>query len=486
LALEESNPIAMDTILDLDVKLKIHHDYLEKAKDQNDDLKQIYGNLYLYYDYEGVENFIEAQRYLLEARAIAEKSGNSGGLGWVYYRNGVIYLRTSNEEEAVAAYLKAVPLCQAGGDSLCVGECYEQLSAMNAVLGNYDIAQQYFDKALPLLKEYGEPKNLCAAFANYGSLVSMTGNPAKAISYFEQSIAYCNEIEKFLASAKTMNNMADAYRRMGESDKAINKYKESIAFNKEHGYVENLVKNYMGLHIVYNEKGNFKLANEYLIKRYQLRDSISGEETKVKLYKLEADFKSKQQELDLEINRGELAAAESRIQNFYTIVIFLFILGLLLFWIYNKRQEQTKIELKQNRDNLDELTKTLIRKNTAIKQLEDQVSSLNMSNPVEIDVENEEDVNLSQAILTADDWVSFKSNFEKTYPTYIVRLRSTFPSLSEAEERLFLLLKLSLTKNEIATILGISPDTVKKTRSRLRKRLNMETKASLEKFIVNF
>jgi DNA-binding CsgD family transcriptional regulator len=109
-----------------------------------------------------------------------------------------------------------------------------------------------------------------------------------------------------------------------------------------------------------------------------------------------------------------------------------------------------------------------------------------MSNPVEIDVENEEDVNLSQAILTADDWVSFKSNFEKTYPTYIVRLRSTFPSLSEAEERLFLLLKLSLTKNEIATILGISPDTVKKTRSRLRKRLNMETKASLEKFIVNF
>ncbi|MBK9567756.1 MAG: helix-turn-helix transcriptional regulator [Saprospiraceae bacterium] len=87
--------------------------------------------------------------------------------------------------------------------------------------------------------------------------------------------------------------------------------------------------------------------------------------------------------------------------------------------------------------------------------------------------------------MSPEDWTAFKQSFDKVYSGFIVRLRSSF-NLSEAEERLFILLKIKLTKLEIATIQGISPDTVKKTRNRLRKRLGLSIDDSLEQFIENY
>ncbi len=92
----------------------------------------------------------------------------------------------------------------------------------------------------------------------------------------------------------------------------------------------------------------------------------------------------------------------------------------------------------------------------------------------------------SQRILTPSDWLSFKAYFEREYPGYLNRIRSCFAGITEAEERLFLFVKLRLTNREIATILGISADSVKKTRSRLRKRLNLSENVELENFVLSF
>lgn len=101
---------------------------------------------------------------------------------------------------------------------------------------------------------------------------------------------------------------------------------------------------------------------------------------------------------------------------------------------------------------------------------------------------NEEfEVNLyDQHILTGEDWSSFKVYFENAYPGFLRRLRGTYPSMTEAEERLYLFIKLNLSTKEAATILGISPESVKKTRNRLRKRLELSEDINLENYIQAF
>ena len=92
----------------------------------------------------------------------------------------------------------------------------------------------------------------------------------------------------------------------------------------------------------------------------------------------------------------------------------------------------------------------------------------------------------NQRILTDADWSSFKNYFEKAYPGYLIRLRNAHNSITEAEERMFLFIKLNLTNKESAAMLGISTESVKKSRQRLRKRLALEEAVELDDYVKGF
>lgn len=80
----------------------------------------------------------------------------------------------------------------------------------------------------------------------------------------------------------------------------------------------------------------------------------------------------------------------------------------------------------------------------------------------------------------------FRKRFTEAYPEYIYNLRSTHPDITRGEEFLAILLMMNLTSSEIASALGISLQGVKKMRYRLRKRLKLATKDSLEERVRSF
>jgi DNA-directed RNA polymerase specialized sigma24 family protein len=86
-------------------------------------------------------------------------------------------------------------------------------------------------------------------------------------------------------------------------------------------------------------------------------------------------------------------------------------------------------------------------------------------------------------ILTDENWAQFKTHFEKAYPGLIQHIKETFENLSPAELRMFLLMKLNIDSKEIASILGISIDSVKKTRYRLKKKIELDEEDDLLDFI---
>lgn len=483
--IEADDPVHKDSMLTLEDKLIIHQKYLDQAIANSDTLRQIYGNIYLFIDYVLAEKFDLVDQYIIEAKSLANQSGNAGWKGWTTFREGVAYVRTRNEERAIAVYEDAIPLCQEAGDSLCVAECYEQLCILYGLEGDYDKAQVYFDKAMPLLQVYGEAKNLCTAYSNYGSLVSMMGKPKEAVAHFKKSLEFCSDIKKYDSQASTMNNLAQCYFRLEDYDKAIALYDSAIVFNKKHQFDRVRIKNYMGLYYAYGAKNEYKTASEYLIKRYTLQDSLMGAEVQEKLSTLQTKYENQQKELALEKSKSQLLAAKNRIRMVWMLLAFLTLLGAIGIWYnYNKRR-QLKAQVVENKENLNQLTQTLIRKNAGIKSLEDKIYDLKTKLIKEEREHVIEDNIFDQTILSADDWSAFKIKFDKAHPGFILRLRKKF-SLSEAEERLFILLKLNLTRNEIAAILGVTTDTVKKTRNRLRKRLELTVDDSLDEFCETF
>jgi DNA-binding CsgD family transcriptional regulator len=89
-------------------------------------------------------------------------------------------------------------------------------------------------------------------------------------------------------------------------------------------------------------------------------------------------------------------------------------------------------------------------------------------------------------ILTKEDWLGFKNSFEKVHPHFIEKIRIQYPTITEAEERMFVLIKLKMKTSEAAAILGISSDSVKKSKNRLKKKMNLSADDDLEIYINTF
>lgn len=90
---------------------------------------------------------------------------------------------------------------------------------------------------------------------------------------------------------------------------------------------------------------------------------------------------------------------------------------------------------------------------------------------------------LNQSILTENDWLRFKDMFDKANPGFIEQLKSIAPDISAAEIRFAALTRLNLGNKHMAAMLGIGTDAVRKTKSRLRVRLQLPAETELENFI---
>lgn len=87
-------------------------------------------------------------------------------------------------------------------------------------------------------------------------------------------------------------------------------------------------------------------------------------------------------------------------------------------------------------------------------------------------------------ILTEDDWDRFKTLFEKMHPAFFMKLQERVKDITAAELRMAALTRLQLSTHQIASILGISANSVYKTKQRLRQRLNLDPETSMEEKIL--
>ena len=503
-AWKDANPVKEGSVISVIEKIKIHEDYLTHAVAKDDITQQFYGNIYLYTDNMDEQNYPAAVPFILAAENIARQSGNINWQGFVKLRTGWVACIVQNDiKTAIKEYEMGAKLCAQAKDSLCLAECFEQISAMYSGLKEYDQSQHYFDLAIPILRRF-TTVSLDAAYNNFSSLLARQERFTEALVYIDSAIQIVQKQKNKRKEIALLTNRAVVLHNLKRYDSAEVVFKYCMAADGENKWMGNLMHDYEGLSENYHDKGNDAAAYEYLNKYHTLKDSLAGVAVNLKIAGIIAANKS---ELD------KLAAKNSLQTRNWIIITCVLILGfIILMWL--SQLKRAKIKLANTKANLEQLTRTLIEKNSRLSALEEKLSEQEInsviSNPVlpeildekthhtkeahtnkeKLAIESQTDdfeKNIyNQQILTPADWSAFKIYFEKAYPGYLFRLRNAFPALSEAEERLFLFIKLKLTNKESAAILGISVDSVRKTKIRLRKRLELNEDIPLDNFICDF
>lgn len=92
---------------------------------------------------------------------------------------------------------------------------------------------------------------------------------------------------------------------------------------------------------------------------------------------------------------------------------------------------------------------------------------------------------LKKETIIESNWKNYLISFEKLHPTFYATLEQSNISLTASEKRLCAFIFQNLTINQIAAIVHVNPNSVEKSRFRLRKKLALNKEQNLNNYIQN-
>ncbi|MBX9784371.1 MAG: hypothetical protein K2X48_13860 [Chitinophagaceae bacterium] len=326
-------------------------------------------------------------------------------------------------------------------------------------MGQIYYAQKKYETALPLLlKDYtiSKQKELFDNAANSLQWAARTelatGNKTTALQYLRESFS-------LLAKSPDAFYLRNCYYAATETYKAMGVLDSAYYYNKQYEALNDSLERVIALSSIKISKIRF--ADEQ--NRFNIKTLQREKEKQVLL-------------------RNILIAA----------ILMLTALALLF---YNRQQLKNRLkmqslELEKQRveqeaasaqEQMKMFTGNILEKTALIEKLEEQLRNKNVSAEQQSLMSE-----LSrQTILTEEDWNQFKTLFEKIYPGFFINLKQKVPDITLAEQRMSALTRLQLTTKQMAAMLGISVDSVHKTRQRLRQRLQLSNDINLETYITN-
>ena len=315
---------------------------------------------------------------------------------------------------------------------------------------------------------------------------------------------------KTMASDKTqttaiLNNIGHCHLQMGDANTAIKYFNLALSKGQENGQMADVVRSYGNLVKVYRSIDDHERALTFQSELLSLKDSLSEVARREAVTELEVKYETDRKEKEIMLLQQEKTIITNRWLTL-ALGLFLAIIIGILFIDNQKRKhrhekkllvaedELQKAELKimsdlleYNRKKLSLYTENLLKKNELVGTLEDRLKE-SVEASVSVPEEGKKLIQdfSSVRILTEEDWDEFKGLFDSVHKGLLKRLLETYSDLTLADQRLFLLMKLGLSTQQIANILGVSPDSVKKGRYRLKKKIAADSDSPLQEFVNSF
>ena len=382
-------------------------------------------------------------------------------------------------------YHKAVRYCEAALQKehnlmFFPADYYNNAGLCYFNLKEYEKAELNFGKAIDDAKKRKEKIIEGIAIGNLGQTYWLKGQYQKALIYLYMDLKI-NEKNLHtipLNAANTRMYIAHCLLSLDSLEKA----KQFLKPYSAHDPFWSLSYNRMRLttlSLYYDKIKKYALASAYKDSLMILKDSIKVRTDKNKLMVFES-------QLEAEKFLNEKKELEAKVQNEeqkrnLSIVGLVLVFATGLFWLNERRKQAAKLEnqkrqlaeekLEQANGQLEQYIANIKDKNALLEKITSQLQAANqaLSLPLEQAAQSIENLQKS-VILTEENWVEFKALFEKVFPDFFSQLSRQYDDLSPAEVRLLALQRLDLPGKDMANMLGISTDSIKKARYRLRKK----------------
>lgn len=330
-------------------------------------------------------------------------------------------------------------------------------SIVNGNIGENLLNLGKFDEAAPLVRAYynfnQKNKDIYNIFLSTNLLArlqNIKGNIQEAKRLFKSVLSDPAALRKSDLVIKACDGLSSVYIKVGNIDSAL-----------------------------YFQKMSLQEASK--VSKIIYQSGLDAAESKI-------EFEKVQNELD---HSKKIISQVKISRNLAILSLILATFLIITFYVLNRNKWRYKIEeqnllqqmaeqkINDSKALLDNMTHSLIEKSNMVEQLAHQIQI----------VENaESSYNLKEQLtdiaITSDvGWDRFFHSFATVNPSFLGKLERMTGSLSPAELRLTVLIKVGLNNSQLASSLGISSGSVVKSKYRLKQKLNLSTNDSLESFL---
>lgn len=347
-----------------------------------------------------------------------------------------------------------------------------------------------FREALKIMEIEGDTANVGMLYGNIGAIHLKMNELDTAEKLLHPGYKISVSYNRWQNALSTAIRIAQLYGKKGDLEKAEEwtlKSREIIVSKNIDGNAPWL-EVYSLMKDIYFGRDQYKKAFLYNDSLLTVKDKIAEETDANMLANLSTQIMAEKYLTDIKLLENE-KKVQRIIRN--SLLAIAGIVIIFLTWLFyeqrRKRQEEKKLfRVRQEKaeENLRNFRNRILDKNRLIEKFKTQIHQYQI-NGNEVYSQNEDIVHqLNESIiLTEEDWLEFKKLFENVYPGFLRKMQLEHPSLTIAEIRLLALTKLNLSVSEMANMLGILPQSVRKTRQRLMKKLNIEHHKELPVFL---
>ncbi|MDX2247398.1 MAG: tetratricopeptide repeat protein [Bacteroidia bacterium] len=411
-----------------------------------------------------------ALMYYNEALAIYRQVNNPREAARTLGHIGHIFEKKQQYEEALTYQNEAFAVYQQLNDTLGMAEILENIGSVYEDQSQYEAAFDCFFQATQLNEFSPNPHALISNYNNLGDIYQKTGRFKKSLEYTRKALELAKKQQDKYQISSALRDMSETLHLLGDDVQAYQVLDEGRKLYEE----------------IYSEEMATRIA--------LMQTLFETERMAAKIQALEKDQK---------INRI------IRTTTFLGLLLVL-LLGVLIIHsqrlrfqknkeIYEAQQRLFQAEI-QNRElneknlqhELEAKSKSLtthalhiIQKNRILEQLKAGINDVLKSKKTATIKEQLKALTdlVNYSFNRDEEWQDFRQMFEQVHLSFFQKLQTDFPDLSPADLRLCALIRLNMNSEDIATVLGISTNSLRISRYRLKKKLGLEASDSLTQFI---
>ncbi|PLW95062.1 MAG: hypothetical protein C0592_00970 [Marinilabiliales bacterium] len=457
-------------------------------------------------DYSGINNFDKAIEYYSKAIRLFEKAGNRDQVLETVLSIVELHIAYGNMDLAIE-YTRQV-------QKIVYVRPYDDPVKMhsNMLMGisfgyieQNDSAMKYFEEVLEYTQLTADTIMRAGVYNNIGAIYSKENKLVESFEQYEKALHLFSQLDYERGIALCMSNIAYLKMKQEKYTEAINLFIQTIDVfirNNDNAYLQNVYANLSDAYAAINDAAN---ELKYFRLYTDLKNDMNANALERTVQIQQIQYKLDQKEKSLQLYEAEMKIIEQqsrirRLMQFILIagILIISVLGFLVIRNMRFSLKNTELknellqadkksmtaEIKYKGKELENIALRVVEKNDFLDVLYQEIDKIEGT---EDDHQRLREITkkIRENLYISNDINELNKRIDELHSHFLFRLDQKHPDLSKTERKVASYIVMELTNKEIASLMNISIDGVKKSRYRLRKKLKIDSEDSFIDYFQN-